>query len=168
MAADGIVLASPDYFRGVTAQLKTLIDRMSDVIHCQMLRGKYACCAATAGGPAVEEVTSYLHATLLNFGASVVGSVRASISQGPEAMARAESQAATLGRELAAAIASKRIYPDQDAQHRRTAAYFRKLVEANRERWPYECEIWTRFPPTCLRSHVRFGDQLHGFPNSER
>jgi multimeric flavodoxin WrbA len=34
LECDGLVLGSPVYFRSVTAQLKTLIDRMSDAIHC--------------------------------------------------------------------------------------------------------------------------------------
>jgi len=37
--SDGLILASPVYFRSVTAQLKTLIDRMADAIHCQLLTG---------------------------------------------------------------------------------------------------------------------------------
>ena len=39
MDADGIVLGSPVYINGVTAQLKTMIDRLADAIHCQMLEG---------------------------------------------------------------------------------------------------------------------------------
>lgn len=39
--ADGIVLGSPVYMHGVTAQLKTVIDRLADAIYCQLLSGKY-------------------------------------------------------------------------------------------------------------------------------
>ena len=36
MEAEAIVFSSPNYFRSVTAQMKTAIDRMADVIHCQL------------------------------------------------------------------------------------------------------------------------------------
>ncbi|MGA1061462.1 MAG: NAD(P)H-dependent oxidoreductase, partial [Ilumatobacteraceae bacterium] len=40
-ATDGIVLGSPVYINSVTAQLKLVIDRLADAIHCQMFEGKY-------------------------------------------------------------------------------------------------------------------------------
>ncbi|WP_342771917.1 flavodoxin family protein, partial [Methanoculleus sp. UBA300] len=36
LESDGIVLGSPNYINSVTAQTKTLFDRMADAIHCQM------------------------------------------------------------------------------------------------------------------------------------
>jgi multimeric flavodoxin WrbA len=146
MAAEGVVLASPNYFRTVTAQMKTVIDRMADVIHCQLFVGKYACSASTAGGPACEEVTSYLNQILLTFGASVVGSVAVSVGAGTEGLPEAEKKAAAVGRELAEAIASKRVYADQQESHQRTAAYFKRLVELNKARWPYEYDLWAKAP----------------------
>ena len=50
MDADGIVLGSPNYINQVTAQLKTVLDRMADSIHCQSFAGKYGCGVCTAGG----------------------------------------------------------------------------------------------------------------------
>ena len=41
LASDGIVLGSPNYIDSVTAQIKTMLDRMADAIHCQMFLGKY-------------------------------------------------------------------------------------------------------------------------------
>jgi multimeric flavodoxin WrbA len=144
LAADGIVFASPNYFRCVTAQLKTVIDRMADVIHCQRFAGKYACSISTSGGPACEEVTRYLDGVLQSFGATAVGSVAAAVGKGPEAMAEAEQKAIALGRELADAIASQRVYPEQRQQQAQTAAYFKRLVELNKDRWPFEYELWAR------------------------
>lgn len=40
LTCDGLVLGSPVYFSSVTAQLKTVIDRLSDVIHCQHFLGQ--------------------------------------------------------------------------------------------------------------------------------
>ncbi len=40
--ADGIVLGSPNYINQVSAQLKTMLDRMADDVHCQTLAGTTA------------------------------------------------------------------------------------------------------------------------------
>lgn len=144
LAADGIVLASPNYFRMVTAPMKALLDRLADMIHCQLLTGKYAAVVSTAGGPGCEEVPTYLSEILISLGAWVVGQAAASVSKGPDAMAQAEAKARRLGQDLVAAITEQRGYPEQQAQHERTAAYFRQLVELNRERWPYEFDLWLK------------------------
>jgi multimeric flavodoxin WrbA len=144
LAADGIMLSSPDYFRTVTAQLKTMIDRMSDAIHCQLLAGKYACSLATAGGPEGEEVVTYLNGILVSMGAFAIGGVAASVSAGGEAFAAAERKARQLGADLCKAIAEKRVFPEQRGQMGKNAARFRQLVTANKDRWPYEFECWTK------------------------
>jgi len=140
--ADGIVLASPNYFRTVSAQLKTMLDRMSDAIHCQLLAGKYACSVTTAGGPAVEEVTRYLDDVLISLAPLLSAARRLPYPAAPRRFAEAEARARTLGAELVGAIAARRVYPEQRARHDQTAAYFRKLVEMNRERWPHEYAYW--------------------------
>ena len=76
LAADGLVWGSPNYFHTVTAQMKTLIDRMADAIHCQLLTGKY-CCSVATGGNNYDQVTTYLDGLMMNFGAFVIGSVGA-------------------------------------------------------------------------------------------
>jgi hypothetical protein len=87
-------------------------------------------------------VTAYLGEVLLNMGAYVVGGVAASMSGGPAAMEEAERAARALGREMASAMATRRVYPDQQERHRRTADYFRALVERYRNRWPHEAAFW--------------------------
>jgi multimeric flavodoxin WrbA len=144
MKADGIVLGSPNYFRNVTAPMKAFLDRMSRIIHGQLFTGKYGCSVATAGGPAPGIVTDYLNDTLISLGVYAVGRVAVSLSEGPDALARGLDQANALGRDLAAAIAGKRVYEDQKKTHERTAAYFRHLVERNRDRWPHEHEAWIK------------------------
>jgi multimeric flavodoxin WrbA len=59
-STDGIVFGSPIYFNSVTAQFKTLIDRMADAIHCHMLNGVYSCAVATTGGAGHEEEVASL------------------------------------------------------------------------------------------------------------
>src|ERR1035437_6894288 len=39
LAADGIILASPNYLSSVSAQLKAVMDRCCGLLHCQALRG---------------------------------------------------------------------------------------------------------------------------------
>ena len=141
LACDGLILGSPNYFRSVTAQLKTVIDRMADAIHCQLLTGKYGCAIATAGGPAHREVTDYLTAVLIGFGANVVGSAGAAAAV-PGAMDAAEKEARSLGKALVDAIREKRPYPEQEAIHKETRARFKKLVGMNRDAWPHEYQYW--------------------------
>ncbi len=144
LKVDGIVLGSPNYFRSVSGPMKAFIDRMSRVIHCQFFAGKYGCSAATAGGQGAEGVADYLNELLVSLGAYAVGRVTASIAEGQKAMHKALEEAGALGKDLFAAISSRREYEEQKVLHERTAAYFRRLVESNRDLWPYEHEVWNR------------------------
>ena len=84
MAADGLVMGSPNYFRSVTAQMKTVIDRMADAVHCQFLAGKYSVNVAASGGRGQYlQVTDYLNEIMLNFGSFVTGSTGVSIRSVP-------------------------------------------------------------------------------------
>jgi multimeric flavodoxin WrbA len=75
--ADGLVMGSPNYFRSITAQMKTMIDRMADAVHCQLLTGKYTVNVATSGGTGqYEQVTDYLNEIMLNFGSFITGEHR--------------------------------------------------------------------------------------------
>ena len=143
LECDGLVLGSPVYFRSVTAQLKTLIDRMSDAIHCQLLTGKYGCAVATAGSPNYTEVTDYLGRIITGFGASAVGSVGASPSIPGDIEAK-KKEAFKLGQTLADAIKTKRAYPEQDAIHNETRNRFKSLVKANKDIWTHQYEHWMK------------------------
>ena len=143
LECDGLILGSPNYFHTVTAQMKTMLDRMADTIHCQLLAGKYGCSVATAGSPAYNEVTDYLNKILIGFGANAVGQVGAS-PRIPGTMESAEKQAFTLGQELVEAIRSKKVYPDQELVHRERGEYFKALVEMNKEIWTSEYEHWKK------------------------
>lgn len=144
LAADGLVLGSPNYLHSVTAQLKTLIDRMTDAIHCQLLTGKYTVNVATAGSPRYGQVTEYLDGVMLNFGSFVTGSVGASISQGPKAMEDAEKRAFELGKTLAGDIKNKRDYIEQREMLQEYREYFMSLVKRNKAEWENEYEYWNK------------------------
>lgn len=140
---DGLVLGSPNYFRSVTAQMKTMLDRMGDTVHCQLLTGKFGCSVATAGSPTSNEVTDYLNMILVGFGANAVGQAGAS-SNIPGQMETAEKQAFALGQELVEAIRTKKVYPDQEAVHQERREFFKSLVEMNKGIWTHEYEHWKK------------------------
>ncbi len=141
LAADGIVWGSPNYFHSVTAQMKTLIDRMADAIHCQLLTKKY-CCSVATGGNNYDQVTEYLSALMVNFGAFVTGSAGVKMSDGPTAFADAERKALELGRSLAEDIQTRRDYIEQREMQEETRDYFQSLVKMHQKDWEHEYEYW--------------------------
>ncbi|WOX55699.1 MULTISPECIES: flavodoxin family protein [unclassified Methanoculleus] len=142
LESDGIVLGSPNYINSVTAQTKTLFDRMADAIHCQMFIGKYGCSVATAGGSGADEVVSYLNGVLQTLGANTVGGVGVVLGGDPETIVPAEGRAYELGRRLAEAIANKETYPEQERLHAMMLERMRALITANKDRWHHEYDYW--------------------------
>ncbi len=143
LASDGLVWGSPNYLRSITAQMKTLVDRMSDAIHCQLLTGKYSCIVCSGGGN-FDQVTDYMSGVLLNFGSFVTGSTGAIISQGPKSFDEAEKKAFDLGKTLAEDISIKRDYVEQREMLEDTREYFKKLVRIHEKDWEHEYEYWNR------------------------
>jgi multimeric flavodoxin WrbA len=142
MDADAIVLGSPNYIDAVTAQMKTMLDRMADAIHCQMFAGKYGCAVCTAGGSHADEVAGYLNATLRNLGATTVGTVAVLVGADPKAIVAGEKQAKDLGRKLADAAKSKWKDPAQEKLHAERKEYFKRLVMFNKDLWKHEYDHW--------------------------
>jgi multimeric flavodoxin WrbA len=140
--ADGIIFGSPNYFNQVTAQFKTMLDRMADMIHCQSLSGKYGCAVCTAGGSMAEEVADYMNATLLNLGATTVGKVGVLVGADPDAIVGAEKQAKELGRKLTEAITTKWTDPAQQKHHTERKEYFKRLISFNKDLWKHEYDYW--------------------------
>jgi len=138
LSSDGIVLGSPNYIDSVTAQTKTLLDRMTDAIHCQMFIGKYGCAVSTAGGSGADEVVAYLNGVLRTLGANTVGGVGVILGGDPETIVPAEGRAYELGRKLVGAIERKETYPEQERLHAAILERMRALVIANRDRWHHE------------------------------
>ena len=102
--ADGVVLGSPVYINSVTAQLKTMMDRMADGVHCLHFTGKYGCAVSTAGGAMAEETAEYMNASMRMLGAITVGTVGVNFMGNPDAILPVEKKAKDLGRKLAEAI----------------------------------------------------------------
>ncbi|MDD1639543.1 MAG: flavodoxin family protein [Methanomicrobiales archaeon] len=142
LEADGIVLGSPNYIDSVTAPMKAAFDRMADAIHCQMFSGKYGCSVCTAGGSNEMEVVGYMNRVLTSLGATVIGGVGVAFQGNPDRIVPAIEQARKLGNELADAIRTRKVYPEQAAIHKARREYFCRLVEANRDRWRHEYDWW--------------------------
>jgi multimeric flavodoxin WrbA len=142
MEADGIVLGSPNYIDSVTAPMKAAFDRMADAIHCQMFSGKYGCSVCTAGGSNEMEVVGYMNRVLTSLGATAIGGVGVAFLGNPDRILPAIEQARKLGKELADAIRTQKVYPGQAAIHRARREYFCRLVEANKDRWRHEYDWW--------------------------
>ena len=145
LSADGLVMGSPNYFRSVTAQMKTMIDRMADAIHCQLMTGKYTVNVATSGGAGqYRQVTAYLNDIMLNFGSFVTGSTGVSIRQGSKAFMNAETRAFRLGVKLADDITGKRDYAQQRKRLNESRKYFQDLVRMHMDEWTHEYEYWNK------------------------
>jgi len=140
--ADGIVMGSPNYINGPTAQIKALIDRMADAIHCQQFTGKYGCAVATAGGSQADRVAAYLNEVLTILGATSVGAVDAVLGSDASSLPAAELQAHALGARLADAIITKEVIPEQDAIHRAMRERMQWLVRAHKDDWAHQYEVW--------------------------
>ena len=145
IAADGLVMGSPNYFRSVTGQMKTVIDRMADAVHCQLLTGKYSVNVATSGGPGQYlQVTDYLNEIMLNFGSFVTGSTGVSMRSGPEALERAQKKAFRLGCALAEDIMAGKVYKKQRMRHEENRKYFQTLVKIYKDEWLHEYKYWDK------------------------
>ncbi|OPY37405.1 MAG: Iron-sulfur flavoprotein [Methanoregula sp. PtaU1.Bin051] len=144
LEADGIVLGSPNYINSVTAQLKTVFDRMADSIHCQFFAGKYGCAVSTAGGSKAEDVADYMNGTLLSLGATTVGRVGLNFMGNPDAIVPAEKEAKELGRKLAEAIKTKWKDTEQSKFQAERKEYFKRLVLLNKDLWEHEYDHWKR------------------------
>jgi multimeric flavodoxin WrbA len=144
--ADGLVLASPNYMNGVTAQLKTLMDRCALQVHCALWKGKYGAAVATAGGSGEQEIAEAANAFMRHCGAQTVGLATAkaagvgALQEQEAALARAEA----LGRDLVAAIREKREYPEQTAEYTVMAERMKQLVVRMAEHAPFQYEYWEK------------------------
>ena len=145
-AADGIILAAPNYINSVPAQLKALMDRCSLQIHTQMWRGKYGAAVATAGGSEEDAVAEYMNHFLRTCGAQTVGIATAraagvgALLDQDAALARAQA----LGKDLVAASGEKRIYPEQAAAQAVFQERMKQLVLHMAAHAPFQYEYWEK------------------------
>lgn len=144
MEAEGIVFGSPVYINSVSAQMKRVLDRMADAIHCQKFEGKYGCSVSTAGGSFAREVVDYQNSILRILGATTVGGVDVVLGPDPSAILQAEQKAYYLGGILVTAIENRVRYPDQDLMHSEMKERMRILVSNNKDIWVHEYAYWKK------------------------
>lgn len=144
LAADGIILASPNYISSVSAQLKAVMDRCCGLLHCLALQGKYSAAIVTSGGGGEEQVQEYILSFLRIMGSWTVGGAGAVAStlSDPATRPAALQAAAKLGAELARAISSGATYPEQQAQQSAFAQRMKRLVSSRSDEWTYEANYW--------------------------
>jgi len=144
LAADGVILASPNYITSVSAQMKAVFDRCCGPLHCQAMQGKYGAAVVTSGGAESGVVEKYMIEFLRIMGCSTVGSVGAEAWQIVDEKARAPKlkAAAALGTRLVEAIRDKKRYPRQVAVQRAFYERMKTLVTMRKDDWAYEYEYW--------------------------
>jgi multimeric flavodoxin WrbA len=141
-AANGIILSSPNYMSGITAQLKTVFDRSANCNHEQYFDGKYAFSLMTAGGSDEELVLGIMNDFLKETGANVIGGVGLMRIRGPPGMEDAISRARSMGMDLVRAIEEERPYPEQAAERAAWRERFARTIKANEKNWKHNYEFW--------------------------
>ncbi|CAJ35403.1 flavodoxin family protein [Methanocella arvoryzae] len=142
LAADGIILSSPNYIDNVTGQLKTLLDRMADVIHAQLFDGKYGFSITTSGGGNDDFILQIMNSFLTKSGANAIGGVGIAVGKDYALLPQKKEEAKRLGAELVSAIREKKRYPDQDALHEDFRKRFAISVKYNKDRWASDYARW--------------------------
>jgi multimeric flavodoxin WrbA len=142
LSADGLILSSPNYIDGVTAQLKTFFDRSANFIHEQLLDDKYGVTLTTTGGGGDDKVLAIMNAFVNKSGGLVVGSASFTAAQGQQGMDAGIKKAHDLGKDMVAAIKEKRHYPEQEAAHGEWRKSFSQSVKYNKERWAHNYQYW--------------------------
>lgn len=142
--ADGIVFGSPVYIDNISGQMKVFFDRLADVIHYQVLTGKFGCSVAATYESGGEEVVAYLNHVLNYLGIISVGGISVAHGGKTEPVDSHEAEATALGHKLVNAISKGYSDPPQEAIIADNRRYFRTLVEENKDFRPVEYERWIR------------------------
>ncbi len=137
-------LGSPVYIDNISGQMKVFFDRLADAIHYQVLAGKFGCSVATTYESGGDDVIAYLNHVLNYLGIISVGGISVATGGKTEAVGENEEAARALGRKLADAIANGCSDPVQEAILADNRAYFRAIVEENRDLRPQEYERWVK------------------------
>jgi multimeric flavodoxin WrbA len=142
--ADGIIFGSPVYIDNITGQMKVFFDRLVDAIHYQALAGKYGCSLATTYESGGDDVVAYLNHVLNYLGVISVEGISIATNGNSENVDEQEAAARSLGRKLADAISNGYSDPAQEAILAGNRAYFRTLVEENKDFRPAEYMRWVK------------------------
>lgn len=145
LKSDVLILGSPTYLLGVSAQLKTFLDRCAYLAHRPALLGKYgASVTASGGGFGGERVVEYLTHVMQMWGATVVGGVTGiAIREGEfEELKATFEQAELLGKDMLAALKGERKYLRYSEFTRLGSPYVREIIYKNRNILKADYEFW--------------------------
>ncbi len=145
LEADAVILASPVYFRNVTGQMKTFLDRSLGYGHRPRGTWKPGLAVSVSAGWGETMVVQYLGQSLRVYGAFALGHLTAMATHpggfiGRELVA---ARAADLARDLARAVREGRRFPasDQDLDFWH---FIGGLVQENREFMKADYEHWQK------------------------
>ncbi len=142
--ADGIVFASPVYIDNVSGQMKIFFDRLADVIHYQLLAGKYGCSVATTHTSGGDDVVAYQNHVLNYLGVIAVEGISVATAGNAETIDAAEISARALGKKLADAIRAGFSDPEQEEEIAGNREFFRNIVIENRDFRTEEYKRWVQ------------------------
>ncbi|HNX18005.1 MAG TPA: flavodoxin family protein [Methanoregula sp.] len=142
--ADGIIFGSPVYIDNVSGQMKVFLDRLADAIHYQQIAGKFGCSVATTAESGGDDVVAYLNHALNYLGVVAVGGISVATGEKAELVDAMEPAARALGKKLAGAIRDGYSDPVQEAVIADNRAYFKTIVEENRDFRPGDYERWVK------------------------
>ncbi len=116
LAADGVILASPVYFKHVTAQMKAFIDRSLAYGHKPRTTWKPGVAISVSAGMAETATADYLAGTLRVYGAFSIATLTAiAVSPGGfMGMDLVEARAQDVAHDFSRAIKEKRRFPATD------------------------------------------------------
>jgi multimeric flavodoxin WrbA len=144
-AADGLVLASPNYIFSVSAQLKAFMDRCCGVIHCLGFEGRYGASVVTSGGGDEPPIADYMNHFLITTGIVPVGAVWATMGamgENDPFPGNIEEKAMALGKKIVTAWQAKEVPPDVAEAQLRFSERMQALMRYRKDRWPYEYAYW--------------------------
>ncbi|MCX5797716.1 MAG: NAD(P)H-dependent oxidoreductase [Elusimicrobia bacterium] len=139
LAADGIILATPNYINQVTAALKAVLDRSSHFIHCKRLMGKYLCAVVTSGSGTQDGlILDYLRHYAHICGAQFSGGVTACAY----AMEKKAAEAVRFGKRFSQDISGRKRYPAQQRAIEAAMAHFGRIIALRKDHWRGEYAYW--------------------------
>jgi multimeric flavodoxin WrbA len=144
LAADGVILSSPNYMSNITAPLKAVFDRSANCVHEQHFEGKYGFSIMTAGGSDEDLLLGMMNDFMKESGATVIGGVGHLMNRGPSAMDAALERAHNMGKDLVEAIREKRVYPEKVTERAAWKQRFAKTIKVNEQGWSHNYEYWVK------------------------
>ncbi len=144
LAADGLILASPNYIFNVSAQLKAFMDRCCGVLHCLSFEGKYGASIVTSGGGDEKPITGYMNHFLITTGISPVGALGVTMGSlvDDEFTDEIRGRAFALGEKLVRAWKGKKQSRAVDKKMAAFKARMEGLISYRKQEWPYEYDFW--------------------------